>query len=439
MDFGIALPTAADSWKVTKEAEELGFTHAWFYDTQMLSADCFVAMGAAAVNTKRIRLGTGVLVPSNRIAPVAANAFASLNQLAPGRIDFGVGTGFTARRAMGFGAIKVKDMETYIHQVYALLRRETVDFEMEGQIKKIRFLNPELPLFNTKDPIPLHLSAFGPRTQALTAKLKAGWIDFVGKVENGVKEVKAMQATWTKAGHALGDLQATAFALGCVLEDGEPADSPRAMAQAGPRAAVMLHRAADEALAGLKPGVAMLSTPEIEAYIELARSFEPKDAPYLENHRGHLMFVKPEEKKFVTAELIANTSFTASEAEIKARIAALRDAGGPEDYISPNGWITVSPKRVRLSSRFGRNGPTGSTSRVMPCFSRSSIAALGSTVELGSRSGQPPIISMAPGSRPASAAARRATSSSGSVSTVAPIDGKKPSPSRPARLAAATE
>ena len=27
MDFGIALPTAADSWRVTKEAEELGFTH----------------------------------------------------------------------------------------------------------------------------------------------------------------------------------------------------------------------------------------------------------------------------------------------------------------------------------------------------------------------------------------------------------------------------
>jgi 5,10-methylenetetrahydromethanopterin reductase len=150
MDFGIALPTAADSWRVTKEAEEFGFTHAWFYDTQMLSADCFVAMGAAAVNTRRIRLGTGVLVPSNRIAPVAANALATLNQLAPGRIDFGVGTGFTARRAMGFGAIKVKDMETYIHQVYGLLRRETVEFEMEGQKKKIRFLNPELPLFNTK-------------------------------------------------------------------------------------------------------------------------------------------------------------------------------------------------------------------------------------------------------------------------------------------------
>ena len=248
----------------------------------MLSADCFVAMGAAAVNTRRIRLGTGVLVPSNRIAPVAANALATLNQLAPGRIDFGVGTGFTARRAMGFGAIKVKDMETYIQQVYGLLRRETVDFEMEGQKRKIRFLNPELPLFNTKDPIALHLSAFGPRTRALTAKLKAGWIDFVGKVENGIKEVEAMREAWRKAGHAMGDLQATAFALGCVLQDGEPANSERAMAQAGPRAAVMLHRAADEALAGLAPGVAMLSkTARAAGYIDLARGFEPKDAPYL--------------------------------------------------------------------------------------------------------------------------------------------------------------
>ncbi len=327
MDFGIALPTAADNYKIVARAEELGFSHAWFYDTQMLSADCFVAMGAAAVHTKKIRLGTGVLVPSNRIAPVTANALATLNQLAPGRIDFGVGTGFTARRAMGFGAIKVKDMETYVHQVYGLLRCETVDFEMEGQKKKIRFLNPELPLFNTKDPIALHFSAFGPRTRALTAQFRAGWIDFVGKVENGVKEVTAMKEAWAQAGHAAGDLQATAFALGCVLGDGEPADSPRAMAQAGPRAAVMLHRAADEALVGLKPGVAMLRTPEIDGYIEVMRGFQPADARYLENHRGHLMYVKNEEKKFVTAKMIAETSFTASEAEIKKRIEALRAAG----------------------------------------------------------------------------------------------------------------
>ncbi len=95
----------------------------------MLSAERFVAMGAAAVKTSRIRLGTGVLIPSNRIAAAAANAFATLNQLAPGRIDFGVGTGFTGRRAMGFGAVKMADMEEYIHAVIALLNEETVEAE----------------------------------------------------------------------------------------------------------------------------------------------------------------------------------------------------------------------------------------------------------------------------------------------------------------------
>jgi 5,10-methylenetetrahydromethanopterin reductase len=326
MDFGIALPAAADSWTIVKRAEELGFTHAWFYDTQMLSADCFVAMAAAAVNTRRIRLGTGVLVPSNRIAPVAANALASLNKLAPGRIDFGIGTGFTARRAMGFGAVKIKAMEAYIGQVYGLLRGETVDFDMEGERRKIRFLNPELDLYNTRDPIKLHLSAFGPRTRALTARLAAGWIDFVSNVKAGVREVEAMRTEWHAAGRAPGDLSATAFALGCVLAEGEPADSARAMAQAGPRAAVMLHRAADEALAGLAPGTSMpTQRAEIEGYIALARAFDPKTR-YLENHRGHLMVVKPEERPFVTAELIRATTFTASEPEIRERIEALRGA-----------------------------------------------------------------------------------------------------------------
>ena len=79
MNFGIALPTPADSWRTVKRAEDAGFSTAWFYDTQLLSADIFVAMGAAAVKTDRIRLGTGMLIPSNRIAPVAANGLATLN------------------------------------------------------------------------------------------------------------------------------------------------------------------------------------------------------------------------------------------------------------------------------------------------------------------------------------------------------------------------
>src|SRR2546428_13822904 len=161
MDFGISLATAADSWKVVKRAEELGYARAWFFDTQMLNADMFVAMGAAAVHPSKIRLATGVLIPSNRLAPVAASGLASLNALAPGRIDFGISTGFTARRAMGLGPVKLADMKEYIHIVQRLLAGDTLEWTFEGQRRKIRFLKPGLRGFKIKEPIPLHISALG--------------------------------------------------------------------------------------------------------------------------------------------------------------------------------------------------------------------------------------------------------------------------------------
>jgi 5,10-methylenetetrahydromethanopterin reductase len=332
MQFGIAIPTDADSWRVVRRAEELGFARAWFYDTQMLSADPFVAMAAAAMKTTRIRLGTGVLIPSNRIAAVAANAFASLNKLAPGRIDFGVGTGFTGRRAMGLGAIRLAELEEYVRVVMALLREETVEAEIEGKRRRLRLLNPELGLINTRDPIPLWLAASGPRARALTAKLGAGWITTTADAAAARAALDEMRAAWRAAGREQQTLAAVVLTGGAILEDGEPADSPRAVAQAGPRAAMLLHRAVDEALLGLPTsapvprGIAAAVT----GYIEVARRFEPSDAPYLMNHRGHLMFVKPEERPFVTAELIRLTTFTATEKELKERIAALAEAGYAE-------------------------------------------------------------------------------------------------------------
>ena len=114
-----------------------------------------------------------------------------------------------------------------------------------------------------------------------------------------------------------------------MLDEGEPADGPRGMAVAGPRASMLLHRAADTALADYPAPLAM--RPEfaaaVEAYVAHARGFEPANAYYLANHRGHLMFVRPDERPFITAEMIRRTSFTGTEREIKARVAALARRG----------------------------------------------------------------------------------------------------------------
>jgi 5,10-methylenetetrahydromethanopterin reductase len=264
--------------------------------------------------------------------------------MAPGRIDFGIGTGFSARRAMGLGAVKLAEMEEYIRVVYGLLNNQTVETPIEGRRRKIRFLNPEIGLINTKDPIPLHISAYGPRSQALTAKLGAGWKSFVSDVPGAMAAIEGMQQSWQKAGRTPSDLYATAWTCGCVLAEGESADSPRAMAQAGPRAAVLLHRAADFDMEGWQntSPVPQEVAAEIAGYVEMARHYEAPDACYLTNHRGHFVFVKPEERKFVTAELIRRTTFTATEQALKQRVEALREAGWNQLVIA----ITLGEERA---------------------------------------------------------------------------------------------
>jgi 5,10-methylenetetrahydromethanopterin reductase len=330
MDFGIFLATASDSWKFVKRAEELGFRSAWFFDTPMLNAEMFVAMGAAAMRTSRIRLGTGVLIPSNRIEPITASGLASLNALAPGRIDFGVGTGFTSRRSLGLSALTLARLEEYVLNVQALLRGETVDWRAEGNTHKIRFLNPEVGVVNIEDPIKLYVSAFGPKVRQLTARLGAGCISLA----EDPASLPAMKAAWVEAGRDPADLYTIMIAGGAVLADGEAADSPRVKAQAGPSAAMIFHNEVEQESLGQGAGAGGASVgmppqfqPQLDAYRKMYAAYSPADARYLTNHRGHLMFLKPGEAEQMTADIIRTFTFTGTRHELVDRIRNLKADG----------------------------------------------------------------------------------------------------------------
>ena len=95
-------------------AEDLGFTSVWFYDSQMLYSDIYATMALVAEHTKRIKIGTGIAVPSNRIAPVTAHSIATINQMAPGRAMLGIGTGFTGRNMMGLPPVRLDDLREHV-------------------------------------------------------------------------------------------------------------------------------------------------------------------------------------------------------------------------------------------------------------------------------------------------------------------------------------
>ena len=64
------------------------------FDAETLWSDVLVVMSATAAHTTRLRLATGVYVLPLRHPLVVARGFASLEALAPGRVELGIGVGW---------------------------------------------------------------------------------------------------------------------------------------------------------------------------------------------------------------------------------------------------------------------------------------------------------------------------------------------------------
>lgn len=84
--------------RVAQEAERAGWD-GWFTWDHLAfvwgrpAADPFVTLGAVAVSTERIALGTGVTPVPRRRPHVLAHQLATLDRIAPGRVIFGAGLG----------------------------------------------------------------------------------------------------------------------------------------------------------------------------------------------------------------------------------------------------------------------------------------------------------------------------------------------------------
>ena len=69
----------------SKLADEMGFSTLWILDSHLLFHEVYVLLGALAVSTSTIRLGTAVTNPLTRHPTVTASAFLTLAELSGGR------------------------------------------------------------------------------------------------------------------------------------------------------------------------------------------------------------------------------------------------------------------------------------------------------------------------------------------------------------------
>ena len=137
-----------------------------------------------------------------------------------------------------------------------------------------------------------------------------------------------MRAVWRDAGRDPAGLYATMVGAGAVLDEGETADSPRAMAQAGPLVAVMFHDLVERyASVRGEDGASSFPFPaQLAAYRAIHAGYEPAAERHLANHRGHLMALRPEETH-ITGEVIQALTLTGTRAALAERLRGMKAAG----------------------------------------------------------------------------------------------------------------
>lgn len=84
-----------------RAAEDLGYSIVWLSDSPMLNPELWSMLGAFALATSRICLGTGVTNPVTRLPEVTASAALSIQELSGNRLVLGVGVGDSGVRTLG--------------------------------------------------------------------------------------------------------------------------------------------------------------------------------------------------------------------------------------------------------------------------------------------------------------------------------------------------
>ena len=311
MRFGAMVVPSVSDWRLYQELEEMGYDSAWVPDSQMIYSDCYAVLALAAANTSRIRLGTGVAIAPTRLAPVTAHSIASINQLAPGRTFLALGTGHTAMRVMGMDPMKAGKFREYLRIVRALLHGEEVDFTLDGETRDIRFLHQSEGFVNVERPVEVHVAADGP----LALKAVGAYGD--GRVCSHNQSKAHLQQSLekiTEGAAAVGrtlpaPFHTTALTYACVLKPGESMTSDRVIDEIGSMALATLHYWWElYQMNGDTSTIARRCQGLWDEYLDYTEKMElPLEKRYQQIHLGHCAWTVPEERRFVTENLIRST------------------------------------------------------------------------------------------------------------------------------------
>ena len=174
--------------------------------------DQFVALTAAAVVTRRIKLGTGICLVIERDPIVLAKEVASLDFISGGRVILGIGGGWNAEEMENHG--------TNFKSRWKLLR-ERVQAMKEIWSNEVAQFNGELvkfdPIWSYPKPVqkggpPILLGSEAKRGPERAVAYCDGWMPINRKPEQLAEGLKALREAADRAGRKFESLQLGLFA-----------------------------------------------------------------------------------------------------------------------------------------------------------------------------------------------------------------------------------
>jgi 5,10-methylenetetrahydromethanopterin reductase len=194
-------------------AEESGYSHIWVGDSHLIWREAYINMAAMALNTSKVKLGTGVTNPLTRHPSVVASGYATLEEYAPGRMIVGIGLGDSSVETMGMKPAKLSFFEKTIQQMRELLAGKEVQLETG----KIHLLHP------CKAKVPIYIAASGPKMLELSGRIADGIVVLVGVADEYIAHAKEkIGAGASAAGRKLEDINLVLW-VPCAVSDKAPA------------------------------------------------------------------------------------------------------------------------------------------------------------------------------------------------------------------------
>lgn len=187
-----------DLMRFIQSIEAAGFDGAGILDSQLLSRDTFVVLGQAAAHTSRMALFPAVTNPFTRHASVLASAIQTVEELAPGRVKFVIGTGYTSASTIGRAPGTLAEMRACIQSVRELLAGKSVDFG--GTPGRLGYASGRR--------IPVLMAASGPKAIEVAGEVADGVLLLVGS-NRGIVETALghLERGARRAGRKVDDLE----------------------------------------------------------------------------------------------------------------------------------------------------------------------------------------------------------------------------------------